>query len=462
MLVGLPWNLAVRPMDAARSARTGRLAVAGAETAPAEPAAGPVKGQSTDLHLVPAPLAPELSKTPEQPSGQIREQLEREIRFTGKSDNGYSMGVGFTKGRTYVSTPPEKRATMAEAVADYGKYLDKIVHAEGRESSRPADGDAQSALECVGLEYNYLHREPKRVTLFEHLVGLLQNPHNALGVLQDLETVPEERRGQVLGEIEIGVRELRNRTRAPQNNVEALNEGTQLNMMSLRLSMAGRVARPDDNLGELAAQIADARKGLTPELKSDHLAAIEVAARYRQDGETLAQGVERFLPAFSTMRALIGQDVPTTLALLSQLPESDPEQLKDLSECGEYLRTMGELPADVAGPALQAAFGGYGQPLDNLRKSLRSFELTGAIDGLEQARDLIDDKLEAGQLIGTRDEWMARLEHRLEHLMLFEPDPKKAFARAQNELFEGAGGRLGEQNGYLVVGHSRLPVRLLK
>lgn len=469
MLVGLPWNLSARPLDAGRSTKktAPKRETEQAELSPVDHAVRHPRAvvsrldreQRRDLLTQLSQAAPNLSQNPEQLCAPL-EQLERTLQFTGKSQNGYAMGFGFSAGRTYEASPPRKRATMAEAVADYGKYLDKIVHAEGRESAQPSEADQQSALTCVDLQYNYLHRDSQRTQLFERLVQFLQYPMNALGVLQDLETVPADRRQAVLDELETRVRALRARGSAPQNHNEAMAEGANLNTLSRRLSMAGRLQRSGESLGEILDQMTAARKPLPAELRGQAMEAIEVAAHYRRAGETLEAGMTRFAPAYLGMKALTGVDSSTALVLMSELPASNPQQVEDLTECGEYLRSLPTLPPEVAGPALQAAFAGYRKPIESLKRVLRSFELTGDLQGLDKARTMIDFKLDAGQLIGTRDEWMQRLEHRLEELTLFERDPKKAFVRAQKELFDSTGGRLGEQNGYLVIGTSRLPVKL--
>ncbi len=470
MLVGLPWNLPVRPVDAARSSKTAPVAdkaqlspVDHAVRHPKAVVARIEKEQRRDLLTQISQAAPHLSQNPEQLCAPL-EQLERQVNFTGKSQNGFAMGAGFSSGRTYEATPPRKRATMAEAVADYGKYLDKIVHAEGRENSKPDEADQQSAITCVGLEYNYLHRNHERVELFERLVGLLQSPYNALGVLQDVETVPTERRQEVLEEIESRVRALRAKGRAPQTNTETLGEGPQLSTLATRLSMAGRMQRPEDKLGDLLEQMPEARKHLPAELRAHAMSATEVAARYREPRETLADGVERFVPAFNAMKALTGiNDAVTVMVLMAGLPDSDPQQLSDLRQCGEHLRTLKPIPSNVLAPAMQDAFAATGRPLNRLKKTLRSYELTGDLYGLSKAKAMIEDKLDSGAIIGTRDEWMTRLEHRLEQLTLFEPDPAKAYARAQQELFGSGGDRVGgEHGGYFVIGSSRLPVRLSK
>ncbi|GMU55659.1 MAG: hypothetical protein AMXMBFR33_48050 [Candidatus Xenobia bacterium] len=403
--------------------------------------------------------APHLATSPQQLREPL-DSLEREIRLTGKSQCGFSMGVGFTATRTYVASPPPQRATLQEAVSSYRRYLDIITHAEGRRDPKVSEADQDSACTCFAIEHNYLHRQSERVALFERLVGLLHSPWNALGVLQDLETVPEERREGVMHELTSRVQALRARTLSPQNLTDALNEGAGLHNTSRKLALAGKVQRPGESLNDLFQEIPEAKRALFGELKSDlWIEAIGVAASFRQPSETLSEGTRRFVPAFASLQTLTGLDYRSTLELMAQLPESNTEQVEQLELCGQYLRSLKDLPREVASGALKAAFASDKKPIDALKRSMRSFELTGDVHGLEKAAATIHFKLENGSLIGTEEEWQRKLEHRLEELRLFEPDARKAFARAKRELFESQGSHLGSTDAYFLIGSSRIPIR---
>ncbi len=468
MHVGLSWSPFALPVGAARSGGRAASAAKSDETRqitretlknPEGALAKVTRGQRRTIVNELVEAAPHLATSP----AQLREPLdalEREIRLTGKSQCGFSMGVGFTATRTYVASPPPQRATLQEAVSSYRRYLDIISHAEGRRDPEVTEADQDSACTCFAIEHNYLHRQPERVALFERLVGLLHSPWNALGVLQDVETVPAERREAVLEELTLRVRSLRDRTLSPQNLNDALNEGAGLHNTSRKLALAGKVQRPGESLNDLFQEIPEAKRALFGELKTDLWPeALTVAASFRQPAEPLSEGTRRFVPAFASLHTLTGLDYRSTLELMAQLPESNPEQVEQLELCGEYLRTLKDLPREVAGEALKAAFASDRTPIEALKQSMRSFELTGDVHGLDKAAATIHFKLENGSLIGTEDEWKTRLEHRLEELRLFEPDPRKAFARAKRELFESQGSHLGSTDAYFLIGSSRVPIR---
>ncbi len=468
MHVDLSWSPFPLPVGAARS---GSRAAAASTSDEAQQVANQTlkkpegalakvsreKRQAVVTEIVQAP--PHLFTSPQQLREPL-EALERVIRQTGKSQCGFTMGVGFTASRTYVASPPPQRSTLPEAVSSYRRYLEIITHAEGRRDPKVSEVDQDSACTCFAIEHNYLHRQPERVALFERLVGLLHSPWNALGVLQDAETVPSERREGVLEELTRRVRAMRERTLAPQNLNEALNEGAGLHTISRKLALAGKIQRPGERLNDLFQEIPEAKRALFGELKTDLWPeALATAAAFRQPEETLSEGARRFVPAFASLQTLTELDYRSTLELMAQLPESNTEQVEQLELCGEYLRTLKELPPEVASGALKAAFASDKRPIEALKRSLRSFELTGDVHGLEKACATIHFKLQNGSLIGTEEEWLGKLEHRLEELRLFEPDPRKAFVRAKRELLESQGSHLGSTDAYFLIGSSRVPIR---
>lgn len=358
----------------------------------------------------------------------------------------------------FASSAPDQRLDIHQGLEAYFGYLDRILHAAGRTNPTKQLNEDLDAVKCLWIEQNVLHGETREVERFKELVSFYHSPWPALAVLQQARLVPEEKQGQFLELLAGRVQENRERNGGPENSQDHAREGDFVGGMSKYLGLVLRAQRPGESLARVDDDLREARtelKGMVAKWLPRE--ALDEAVSMRGEQDDLRSATRRLQANFDVLQQLFpAQDTRTQLKLAGELGRQDPERADQLQACADYLGRLNP-PREQVLPALQAAYAAQGSPLDALRKTFRSLELTGSMEGLDEVAREIQAGLADGRLSGSAEQLMDRFVERLESLNLVHDDHRVSFETARQEFFEGSRGKaMGMQGGVLLVGGVRM------
>lgn len=317
--------------------------------------------------------------------------------------------------------------------------------------------DDEAAAACVDLEHNAFQGQPERMALFRNLVSLLRSPWHAVGMHQELERLPPDRRQEGLQVLTRCVAGWRREKGAPTTAAALAEEAKTLAKGGRQMLLALQLRRPDQSFEQSRREVQQAYSDLFPEFKKSYSTeALRVAADLRKPGEDLADGAGALLAGVVTLKNSLEVGWIEGVDLIASIPRKDRREFLDqLEVCVPLLKGM---PAAAAGDALREAFAGD-SPSEALPGLLADYRLTGKVGGLPLARASLQAALDEGRIHGTLDEWMERLENRLHQLKLYQGSG--SLAGVLEELISGpsAGSALGSHGGFLMVGGARLKQR---
>ncbi len=389
-------------------------------------------------------------------------QFLQDIVETNEVVPNNSANLGPNERISFVSSPPEHRISFPEAVDHYLGYLDRILHADGRMNPTKELNEDHAAWNCVMIEQNVLHGEPERVEMFSDLVSYYHSPWPALGVLQQAELVPAEKRAEFLHLLRSRVEEKRAQQGPPENSQDSAKEGDFVGGMSKYLGLVLRAQRPGETVQDAQAELSLARGEFTGIVsKWLGLEALNEAVQMRAPGESTAPAARRLQAIYDVLdEVLKSENNPRGhLELAGKIGRENPEKAAELADCLAYLRRLNP-PRELWGDALKMAYQSQDSPLEALRERFHSLEVTGSMQGLDEIKAEIEAALKEGRLQGNSEQLMARFLERLDSLNLVHDDHKVSFNTAREEFFQGpSGNALGYRNGHLTVGGVRLKAR---
>lgn len=390
------------------------------------------------------------------------EFLHKTITLEEETLAGYSLGPN--DHRNFLQKPPQHRVTLGQAVDEYCQQLERITHARGRESSAQDWSDDHSAWSAVNIEHTALQSDPEQVATFRGLISLYQSPWNAMGVLQDSQGVPAERRQEYFDQLEQRTVARREQEGWPQNHLEANKEGGWLHHQSRWVQLSVTARREGESLQATEQDLEAAAASMDRNLRKWYpLETLHAAVAIRGPQEGTSEALGRFQSAYQLLQEQPGMNPSTAFDMARNISYQNPGFLNDLAECSAYLRRLG-LPREHTAAALEHALQADRQgenPLQSLRGYLRGFELTGELDGLDKVRQQIDQGVASGRLQGSSEELMSRFLWRVEQLQLLTSDRRGSTQQALDELFEGhtAGLQVGQVGQSFVLGGTRLKLK---